>query len=402
MGAPLLSGALADRADEALDGISRALAALDPASLGDPGWAMGTSGIAVAHAYLHGRFPDRGHEDAAQRALRRTVELAAARPMTPWFVEGMAGIGWTLAHLTGGADDDGAGADKGVDATLLRVLDAAGPHPWELFYGLAGFVPYALERLPLPGARDVLERTARRLAAVAEAVDGGTCWRTLPECDPVGRHPAPYWNFGVAHGFPGAILVTAELVRRGVLALELRPILAGASAWLASQRVAGEKGARFRAWSDDDGAPARTAWCYGDPGIAWALLMAARALGDRSLASDAVAIAVDAAARSPSAGGVVDACLCHGAAGLAHLYHRMAMLEPAAPALRDAARSWFAHALDMRRADAPLGGFRSFWPIGTWNDQPGLLMGVSGVGLALVSAMDPDATGWDLPLLLSP
>jgi CubicO group peptidase (beta-lactamase class C family) len=337
-------------------------------------------------------------------ALHRSADAFGKTRMNAWLYSGVAGVGWTLEHLTG---DDADADDPGdaVDERLLRFMQKPEALPWELVGGVAGIAVYALQRLRRPVARQLAERVARHLANSASRLDDGTRWLSKPEWDPVNHHAAPYANFGIAHGFPGAIAAVAALVKNAILEEELGPILADASHWLLAQRLSKDTEAWFRYGSDDPGAPARTAWCYGDPGVAWTLMLAADALGDRALWEDAVAIATHAAERAPSASGVVDAGLCHGAAGLGHLFHRMHRLHPEEPALRRAARDWFARALDMRSADAPLAGFRAWTPVKLptfqWTDDAGALTGAAGVALALVTALDAEVIGWDLPLLVT-
>jgi hypothetical protein len=201
--------------------------------------------------------------------------------------------------------------------------------------------------------------------------------------------------------------VVAELVANDVLADELRPLLKETSEWLLTQRLAKDEDAWFRCASDDHPAPARTAWCYGDPGVAWALMLAARSLDDRALAREALAIASRAAERALERTGVVDAGLCHGAAGLGHVFHRMSLLFPDEPALRDAARVWFGRALGMRVEGAPLAGFKAYVPSSPepgapflWKDDAGLLTGAAGVAMALASALE-GTHEWDAPMMVN-
>ena len=59
--------------------------------------------------------------------------------------------------------------------------------------------------------------------------------------------------------------------------------------------------------------------------------------------------------------GVADACLCHGAAGLGHIFHRI-FLWTGDPALEDAARRWLGHALEMRVRGAGIAGYKFVRP----------------------------------------
>jgi lantibiotic modifying enzyme len=154
---------------------------------------------------------------------------------------------------------------------------------------------------------------------------------------------------------------------------------------------------------DGSSEPARAAWCYGDPGVAVALLGAARAVGHATWEEAALAIARRAALRSFESSGVLDAGLCHGAAGLAHLFNRMYQMT-GDPLLGDAARAWFERTLAMRQPHQGLAGYRSFEPERTdaqWVDDPSLFTGVGGIALALLGAISPLEPRWDRLLLAS-
>ncbi|MBK8235544.1 MAG: hypothetical protein IPK74_08325 [Deltaproteobacteria bacterium] len=70
--------------------------------------------------------------------------------------------------------------------------------------------------------------------------------------------------------------------------------------------------------------PARAAWCYGDPGVALALALAAGATGDPMHHAAALALGDAISKREASRCRVYDASMCHGAIGLAHVPLRLA------------------------------------------------------------------------------
>jgi hypothetical protein len=134
--------------------------------------------------------------------------------------------------------------------------------------------------------------------------------------------------------------------------------------------------------------------------VAAALLLAARDAGEPAWAAAATGLAVRAAARPPDQTGVVDAGLCHGSAGLAHLFSRMYQMT-AEPALADAARFWVVRTFELCSAMAPgrgvplTGAARPAWK------GPGLLEGAAGVALALEAAGTTVEPFWDQMLLVS-
>jgi class I lanthipeptide synthase len=149
--------------------------------------------------------------------------------------------------------------------------------------------------------------------------------------------------------------------------------------------------------------PARCAWCYGDPGIATALLMAARGVGNAGWEQTAVALACRAAERPASETGVVNGAFCHGAAGLAHLYNRMYQAT-GEPMLGRAAVYWLERTVDFYRLARDKGGA---WVRGRWDEKPWtwtgieLVEGAAGVALVLLAAATSVEPVWDRMFLVS-
>jgi hypothetical protein len=175
-----------------------------------------------------------------------------------------------------------------------------------------------------------------------------------------------------------------------------------------AQSVPTEAGPTFPVWVAPafQPSPARCAWCYGDPGIAAALLLAARGVGDAGWEQTAVALACRAAERPASESGVVNANFCHGAAGLAHLYNRMYQAT-GEPELGRAALYWLERTLGFYRRARDAGGT---WVQGNWD--PGqrerwtwtgieLVEGAAGVALVLLAAATSVEPTWDRMFLVS-
>ncbi|HEY0784065.1 MAG TPA: lanthionine synthetase LanC family protein, partial [Thermoanaerobaculia bacterium] len=279
----------------------------------------------------------------------------------------------------------------------------AGSDSYDLVGGLVGLGVYALERLPRPGGRECLERVIALLAARAERTVEGVTWRTPQRYVPAdlrGQYPEGYYNLGIAHGVPGvvALLAAAETVERW-----RRDLLDGAVAWLLARQLPdGASRYAYTAAPGDPPTPARLGWCYGDLGVAVALLAAARRAAIADWERAALALARFAASRSPESAETVDAGLCHGTAGLLHLFNR-AYQATGDPLLCDAALAWFERTLELRRPGEGVGGFLSWEPDETgkkgWRSAPGLLTGAAGVGLALLAATTTVEPAWDRALL---
>jgi lantibiotic modifying enzyme len=415
---PLLDGELADRADEAVTAIADALAGIGdvpPASLD-----RGGPGIALFFAYLDRVRPAQGHDERAHRLLDDAFDRLAAGPIGSSLFAGFSGVAWTAEHILGDGhaahpQDDLDGASESdpnasVDEALIALLERS---PWpedhDLITGLAGLAVHAFERLPRRSARRCLELVLDRLAELAERKGGRATWKTRPQhlIEPTrSEYPAGYYNLGVAHGVPAQVAVLARIAAAGIGGGRSRELYREATAWVLDQRLDSPAGRSLFApfvGPDISPVPARFAWCYGDPGVAATLLAAARAAGDAELHRTALGLARRAAAEPTSRRDVIDASLCHGAGGVGHLFNRMHQ-SSGDEACADAARRWFARALDMRTPEG-LAGYRYRArprdPDSELRDDPGLITGIAGIGLALLGAITTVEPAWDRLLLAS-
>jgi lantibiotic modifying enzyme len=399
---PLLQGAWKDRAQECIQAILDDLTSLGRDPGGDPSLAGGTAGLALLHGYLAQTEHSQDHAARAGRCLQDAIATVADRPVEASLYSGLTGVGWVMAHLQGPLSGPGEDDLAQIDDVLLDHLERS---PWaddyDLINGLVGFGVYALERLPRSGARACLERVIDRLAETAEQRAEGISWWTNPAWLPAetrAKWPHGYYNLGLAHGVPGVIALLGQAVAAGLAVARARLLLEGAVRWLLSQQLPGG----FPAWVGEK--PARLAWCYGDPGVAAALLGTARCLHEPSWEQQALAIARRASERPSDQAGVVDAGLCHGAAGLGHLFNRMYQASREPP-LAEAARFWFERAIQMRRPGRGIGGYEA-WTLGdegemTWKTDSGLLTGAAGIALALLAGTTAIEPAWDRVLLVA-
>jgi lantibiotic biosynthesis protein len=374
-----------------------------------PSLAGGDAGEAYFFTYLDQVRPGQGFDDLAMTLLERAIEATGNLQAPPGLYSGFSGVAWTLEHLRGRLFEDDGEEDPGEEV-IAALIDHVALSPWrghyDLISGLVGFAVYALERLPRPGGRECLERIVARLAETAERRPDGVTWLTGPDLmidRDLELYPQGNYNLGVAHGVPGVIGVLAESCAAGV---DARDLLDGSVAWLLDQKMPAGTGAVFPynvAPNVAEPKPTRLAWCYGDLGIAASLLMAARTVGEESWEREALKIARIAAARTDEKeAGVIDAGICHGAAGAAHLFNRLYQAT-GDPVFRDAALFWLERVLAYHQPGKGVGGYEA-WTVGDgleldWRPDPGFLTGSSGVGLVLLAAASAVEPEWDRVLL---
>jgi lantibiotic modifying enzyme len=412
---PLLEGAEADTARATILEIVETLRG-DPDELTNPGLCEGAAGRALFFGYLADAWPGQGFSTIAEDYLDRAIDLLGEQPLGWGLYSGATGIAWTAQHLVGRFNDALEADDNHeIDEALIDVLSSS---PWpqttighyDLISGLCGQGVYALERLPRGSAAGILELVIDRLGDETTLFDRGVTWLTKPEhiglASTRRQHPNGYYNLGVAHGVPAIIAVLAGARAAGVKLKKAEALYHGAVAWTLGQQLGPESPSAFPYWVSDAGPPdpARAAWCYGDPGVAATLLAAANLAGDAALAHAALAVGRRAAVRPVDHTGVGDAMICHGSAGLAHLYNRL-WQSSSDPLFADAARTFYKDIQRWRRPDRGVAGFQAWStrPQGGlgWVDDRSFLTGVLGVGLTLLAAVTSVEPAWDRVLLAS-
>ncbi len=395
-----------ERAARVLREIAAQVARAEPARLA---LADGAAGMAVFLAYYGAAEGDERAGARAGELLESACARSAEGPTPPDLFRGLSGVAWAAEHLTGGGEDEGDDEDDpndGVDRSLAEILGRPRwQGPFDLVSGLCGIAVYALERLPRPVAVTCLEHVVRHLEQLSEPVGAGLTWRTAPEHLPSAQReltPAGHYNLGLAHGVPGVVATLARAVAAGVAEARAARLLGGGVRWLLDHQLRRED-ARYPPWIPASGPapaePTRTAWCYGDLSVASALLAAARASHEPAWEREAVGLARGAARRSADQTGVVDAGLCHGAFGLAHVFSRLSGATGDEELAR-AASAWIERGLAIRAPGRGVAGYAAHRGEAPPVADPGFLEGASGIGLALLSALTDVEPAWDAVLLI--
>lgn len=405
---PILADDLAAQAQATLDAIATALQPQAQPQLSASLFG-GAAGVAIFYSYLAAARQDAAAEAHALTWLEVAIEGMTSEKLPVSFFRGFPGIAWATTHLQDRlfvADED---PNTTIDEALATFL-AGSPWPnlYDLVDGLVGLGVYALERLPHPPAYALLERIVERLALTAERTGSGLTWWTAPDVLVEQQRtlcPHGYYNLGLAHGVPGVIALLGQIWQAGIAQPQVYALLEGAVQWLLAQTLPAPSEAAFTFWLAEgaDQEPTQLAWCYGDLGVALALLSAARAVDRADWEATALALASAAARRSPTSFMIPDAGFCHGAAGVAHLFNRLYQATRD-PLFGQSALVWLTHTLQLRQPDQGVAGF-SHWRSdgqGTygWVADPGLLTGAAGIGLALLAATTTTEPEWDRMMLL--
>jgi lantibiotic biosynthesis protein len=410
---PILTGELAARAEQSVLEIADALR--------DELWAPdriynslagGSAGIAIFYHELAQRWPDSDFTALRDRYWNAAIDmLADAAFARPNLYSGFTGVGWATAFLNSGehapsSDDDDAHEDL-EEATIACLQSIQDPADYDLINGPSGWALYALERWPHPRAVRALELIVDFFDQRAERVPDGIRWHTAPELLPEWqreRAPTGYFNLGLSHGMPGVWVLLAHTIARNIRSEVSAELLEGSIRWGLAQRAMGPTGLSFPTTvTEESTVPGgRLSWCYGDLGVASALFLAGQLTKRPDWTEEALSIVRRLAPVRHKTSRNVDAGLCHGTAGVGHIFNRFHQ-ETREEEFAHAGAYWLEIALNMREDGIGPGRYAAWRqdPPG-WFAMPGLLEGSAGIGLALLAATGDRDAGWDRFLYISP
>lgn len=218
--------------------------------------------------------------------------------------------------------------------------------------------------------------------------------------------PKKAYNISLSHGMSSIIAFMSKAKKCGYNNPKIEIIVEGGINFLLNNIIDHTlHGSYFSSWVciDEPISGSRLAWCYGDLGIASAIWQAGNIFCNEEWKNKAIEVFQFAATRKHlGKNAVMDAGLCHGTAGIGHIFYRMwwntKHLE-----FKDAADYWFSETLKMASHKDGLAGYKTWHTekYGGFQNEVGVLDGVSGIGLALLSYCFEVEPTWDECLLLS-
>jgi hypothetical protein len=424
--------------------ISLALRLRDPATLSSgiarvcaqvprpdrTGWhpfslSYGHTGLALTMGWLDACVPGEGWDAAAHEQLAVAARALEAQPMLHaglfTGLSGAAFVGWYLAKGTRRYQRMLRALDARMLPGLLRRASALaarrdGVLPPEIDFatGLVGSAAYLLSRRESLETEGALREILRAVVSLSEEEGGVPRWHVpgrSGEAEAKGL-PDGYVDCGLAHGAPGALALLARAYVQGVRVDGHDEAIVRVADWLLAHAADDEYGLNWPkivAVPPPDGAaigsaspslrPARTAWCYGAPGVATALWAAGDALAEPRYRDAAVSAIRCVLAKPWDRRDVEAASFCHGVSGLLQTVIRVARNSGLAD-LERGVRDLLDHLIDLYDEALPF-GYQSIEMGGVRADQPGLLGGAAGVVAVLLAASSKLDPTWDRAFLLS-
>lgn len=286
-----------------------------------------------------------------------------------------------------------------INILIKKRLDTPGHlDDFDLFYGSIGIGLYL--NAP-PFDNELLDELVKRMISNHTNIEHN--WATF---NIVEGRKVDIINYGLAHGLSSVIVFLSKYLKNNP-ASNLKDLVTKTLRNLIKQLMHCKQvksKSLFPSYrnilTNETQSYSRLAWCYGDLGISIALWQAGEILCDETIKNDAINICLKTTERiSKNDTDVTDAGICHGTAGIAHIYNRMysytGVLE-----FKEAANYWINETLNMAKFSDGLAGYKSF-DKNDWQNDTSLLEGISGIGLVLLSHVQKEESTWDSCLLLS-
>lgn len=293
--------------------------------------------------------------------------------------------------------------DELLDMLAKNALNSASQGNFDFLHGSTGIV-FALSRFRYKSSA-FFDQWVSLLQSRIESYPGGIRMKLYYPGHPFSENDVQY-NYSISHGLAAVVIVLMELLNENQIQESNRPLIKDFITSLLKLRNPGgiETGeGLYPSIITETGRSHyffRVSWCYGDLGVALMLNRYAKFSGDDSFNPQMFEI-LDYYSRAvdPETWEIRDADFCHGAAGLAILFHYFRK-ETGKPLYGETALHWYRRMLRMDSVPGGLAGYEHYDPDGNYN-SPGLLEGVTGIGLTILTFLQDEKPHWASSLLIA-
>ena len=342
------------------------------------------------------------HINRIEQLVINGFEYLETQELTPYICSGVSGFATMLRYLNEHKLFNAESAMKDSLMTIDNYLFQGYEHAlrvrnFDFLHGSEGLLNYFMS---LPDNRNAPALFLKQLSKAKDVIPGkGIGWKSNINLQDGNKM---VYNLGLAHGMASTMIMLSKIVntQQSSLAAQAKELLKGVVDFFMSEKMASSYNATFPNYSslDEPVSNSRLGWCYGDLGIVIALLKASHALQDDLLRQDAVEICLRTTTRkTQKETAVMDATICHGTAGIAHIYSRMFQLTGKIE-FQEASQYWIDQTLKKATYEDGNAGYK-MWTIEGPRNGISLLEGSAGIGLVLMSTLLNEDIDWDNSLL---
>jgi lantibiotic biosynthesis protein len=360
----------------------------------------GSSGIAIFHYYNYVLQPDQSSLEKCFNHSQHSIDLIINKETNNlYFGKGIAGSLWGLIHLRNHKvldfEIDEILASDFLIAFEKKVILDLDNGDYDFLLGALGAFLFFLEI----GRREICRKIISKLISISTYSPNGIYWNESP-C--VNKQKGKVINLGLAHGIPSILVSLAYAYEANVLRKKTNRAILDGLKWLNYIQEDPKVFGVFFPYTiseNEQSYKGSIRWCYGDLGISIGLINIGQLLDSIEITNVGISIALDCLKRDITPESIIDSHLCHGTAGIAHIYNRIYNYT-GIEKFRTASEFWFNQTI-IRFDQNLISGFRAWKGNFGWIEYDGLLEGSAGIGLSLISAISDVEPKWDRSLLLS-
>ena len=215
-------------------------------------------------------------------------------------------------------------------------------------------------------------------------------------------------NLGIAHGVPGIILFLIKVHNVKIKLEETKSLIIGAFKYMLSMKrdlkyFKSQFGGTYVSDEAYDN-ETRLGWCYGDISVGFALYKATLEIEELYPYQNQIIDILLHTTKRMQITQHTDACICHGTAGIAHIYNKLYQYTDIIQ-FRDLSLFWYEKTIEIAKNDNGFAGYKTtIFDVDSGIEYMynlSFLLGISGIGLSLISAVSSIEPSWDECLLLS-
>lgn len=373
---------------------------------GNIGLHSGTSGIALFLSYYD--YTILNKTEISQRIFDIfdfNIQWINSGKKIHTLCRGLSGFGWVCEHLRKMkmlGDEDIEFLDD-LDLVLCRQMLYDVKHEnYEFLHGAIGVGTYFLSRF------DKNKETIRYVQELLTELEksGITCENNAVKWLSVLNYETGEkgYNISMSHGMSSIVAFLIRLHQLNFETIRVEKLLSSTITYILEQVTYKEGGfSYFPMYSKESSCDfpySRLAWCYGDLGVAYVLWHASILMNNKVLENRALKMLYFNSNRLDlKSNGICDASLCHGTAGVAQIFWNL-YLNTHINKFADATDYWINQTLLMSKHSDGLAGFKFYKADGEFDNSVGLLEGIAGVGLVLLSQLTDKKLTWDESLML--
>lgn len=388
----LLPSSLTNKVQFVLNEIADYLDKINPNSLSSSLF-NGNMGVALFFSYYSKYTLNKYYENRYIEFLEASLGNIDEK-MNGTLCRGLAGVFWGFKHLI---PDSIINNENEYYLSLFRnyickdIIYHASVGNYDYLHGSIGSATILLNEINVKEVEFCLSKLIYSLDKSAKCGNEGIFWECIN-----GRKI----NISLSHGLSSICIFLAKAYQQNICRIVTKELLQKSVKYLLSQEFHSlNRTSMFPSFSLEDKIykASRLGWCYGDLGIALALWYYSDVMDDNNIRQKVIEILNHSSSRKDSLkSGVKEPGICHGAAGVSLIFKKMYDFT-GNERFAESAIYWLSQTLNMASHKNGIAGFSYESDVNPID----LLTGITGVGLVLLSFLEPKYTNWDECFLLS-